>query len=184
MEQEKIMQAVRLLLEGIGEDPEREGLSGTPGRIVRMSAELFSGYGSDASEHLSTRFTAPGSGMVIERGIRFYSVCEHHLLPFFGQAAVAYLPGDEVVGLSKIARTVEVYARRLQLQERMTGQIADAFMRSLSPRGVLVVTEARHLCMEMRGVAKPDSTTLNFAARGEFESDAGLRAEAFRLLGI
>lgn len=185
MDEEKIREAARLFLEGIGEDPLREGLMDTPGRIVRMCHELFAGYGSDASEHLATRFEAPaGGGVVIERGIRFYSVCEHHLLPFFGQAAVAYLPESEVVGLSKIARTVEVYARRLQLQERMTAQIADALAGSLSARGVLVVTEAEHLCMSMRGVSKPGSTTLSFAARGEFEADGALRAEAFRLLGL
>ncbi len=184
MDEAKIREAARLFLEGIGEDPEREGLLETPERIARMCHELFAGYGEDARVHLATRFAAPGGGIVIERDIHFYSVCEHHLLPFFGRAAVAYLPKGEVVGLSKIARTVEVYARRLQLQERLTAQVADAVYNELAARGVLVLTEAEHLCMTMRGVAKPGSTTLSLAVRGEFERDAALRAEALRLLGL
>lgn len=184
MDEGKIKEAARLFLEGIGEDPAREGLLQTPERIARMCHELFAGYTTSAEEHLATRFAAPGGGIVVERDIRFYSVCEHHLLPFFGRAAIAYLPQGEVVGLSKLARTVEVFARRLQLQERLTAQVADAVAQSISPRGVLVVTEAEHLCMTMRGVAKPGSTTLSVAARGEFETDGALRADALRLLGL
>ena len=184
MDEGKIKEAARLFLEGIGEDPAREGLLQTPVRIARMCHELFAGYTASAEEHLATRFAAPGGGIVVERDIRFYSVCEHHLLPFFGRAAIAYLPQGEVVGLSKLARTVEVFARRLQLQERLTAQVADAVAQSISPRGVLVVTEAEHLCMTMRGVAKPGSTTLSVAARGEFETDGALRADALRLLGL
>lgn len=184
MDEGKIKEAARLFLEGIGEDPAREGLLQTPERIARMCHELFAGYTASAGEHLATRFAAPGGGLVVERDIRFYSVCEHHLLPFFGRAAIAYLPQGEVVGLSKLARTVEVFARRLQLQERLTAQVADAVAQSISPRGVLVVTEAEHLCMTMRGVAKPGSTTLSVAARGEFETDGALRADALRLLGL
>lgn len=184
MDEGKIKEAARLFLEGIGEDPAREGLLQTPERIARMCHELFAGYTASVEEHLATRFAAPGGGIVVERDIRFYSVCEHHLLPFFGRAAIAYLPQGEVVGLSKLARTVEVFARRLQLQERLTAQVADAVAQSISPRGVLVVTEAEHLCMTMRGVAKPGSTTLSVAARGEFETDGALRADALRLLGL
>ena len=184
MDEGKIKEAARLFLEGIGEDPAREGLLQTPERIARMCLELFAVYTDSAEEHLATRFAAPGGGFVVERDIRFYSVCEHHLLPFFGRAAIAYLPQGEVVGLSKLARTVEVFARRLQLQERLTAQVADAVAQSISPRGVLVVTEAEHLCMTMRGVAKPGSTTLSVAARGEFETDGALRADALRLLGL
>ena len=124
MDEGKIKEAARLFLEGIGEDPAREGLLQTPERIARMCHELFAGYTASAEEHLATRFAAPGGGIVVERDIRFYSVCEHHLLPFFGRAAIAYLPQGEVVGLSKLARTVEVFARRLQLQERLTAQVA------------------------------------------------------------
>ncbi len=150
MDAEKIKQGVRLLLEGMGEDPAREGLVETPDRIARMYEELCAGYGEDAGEHLGVRFRVEESGIVLEKDIRFYSMCEHHLMPFYGTAAVAYIPQGEVVGLSKIARTVEVYAKRLQLQERMTAQIADAFMEKLAPKGVMVFVEAEHMCMTMR----------------------------------
>lgn len=183
MDAEKIKEGVRLLLEGMGEDPQREGLIETPERIARMYAELASGYTQDASEHLAVRFKAEGSGMVLEKDIYFYSMCEHHLLPFYGRAAVAYVPEGEVVGLSKIARTVEVFARRLQLQERMTEQIAEAFMTGLRPKGVMVYVEAEHLCMTMRGIKKPGSKTVTTAARGVFETDAGLRERFWHMLG-
>ena len=147
MDAEKIKRGVRLLLEGIGEDPQREGLIETPDRIARMYSELAAGYSEDPAEHLGVRFHVEEGGIVLEKDIRFYSMCEHHLLPFYGTAAVAYIPNGEVVGLSKIARTVEVYAKRLQLQERMTAQIADAFMQNLAPKGVMVFVEAEHMCM-------------------------------------
>ena len=183
MDAEKIKEGVRLLLEGMGEDPQREGLIETPERIARMYAELASGYTQDASEHLAVRFKAEGSGMVLEKDIYFYSMCEHHLLPFYGTAAVAYIPNGEVVGLSKIARTVEVYARRLQLQERMTAQIADAFMRGLNAKGVMVFVEAEHMCMTMRGIKKPGSKTVTTASRGVFETDPALRETFWHMLG-
>lgn len=183
MDAEKIRRGVRLILEGMGEDPEREGLVETPDRIARMYGELAAGYNEDAAEHLAVRFEASGSGIVLEKDIHFYSMCEHHLLPFFGTAAVAYVPDGEVVGLSKIARTVEVYARRLQLQERMTEQIADAFMRGLAPKGVMVLVEAEHLCMTMRGVKKPGSKTVTTAARGVFADVPALQERFWHMLG-
>lgn len=183
MDAEKIKQGVRLLLEGMGEDPAREGLVETPDRIARMYEELCAGYGEDAGEHLGVRFRVEESGIVLEKDIRFYSMCEHHLLPFYGTAAVAYIPDGEVVGLSKIARTVEVYAKRLQLQERMTAQIADAFMEKLAPKGVMVFVEAEHMCMTMRGIKKPGSKTVTTAARGVFETDGTLREAFWHMLG-
>ena len=183
MDAEKIKQGVRLLLEGMGEDPAREGLVETPDRIARMYEELCAGYGEDAGEHLGVRFRVEESGIVLEKDIRFYSMCEHHLLPFYGTAAVAYIPQGEVVGLSKIARTVEVYAKRLQLQERMTAQIADAFMEKLAPKGVMVFVEAEHMCMTMRGVQKPGTKTVTLARRGVFETDPALEERFFRMLG-
>lgn len=183
MDAEKIKSGVRLLLEGMGEDPQREGLIETPDRIARMYAELAAGYAEDAAEHLAVRFHVEEGGIVLEKDIRFYSMCEHHLLPFYGTAAVAYIPDGEVVGLSKIARTVEVYARRLQLQERMTAQIADAFMENLNPKGVMVYVEAEHMCMTMRGIKKPGSKTATYAARGVFETDAALQESFWHMLG-
>lgn len=183
MDAEKIKQGVRLLLEGMGEDPAREGLVETPDRIARMYEELCAGYGEDAGEHLGVRFRVEESGIVLEKDIRFYSMCEHHLMPFYGTAAVAYIPQGEVVGLSKIARTVEVYAKRLQLQERMTAQIADAFMEKLAPKGVMVFVEAEHMCMTMRGIKKPGSKTVTTAARGVFKTDGALREAFWHMLG-
>lgn len=183
MDAEKIKQGVRLLLEGMGEDPAREGLVETPDRIARMYEELCAGYGEDAGEHLGVRFRVEESGIVLEKDIRFYSMCEHHLMPFYGTAAVAYIPQGEVVGLSKIARTVEVYAKRLQLQERMTAQIADAFMEKLAPKGVMVFVEAEHMCMTMRGIKKPGSQTITLAKRGVFETDPALEERFFRMIG-
>lgn len=183
MDHEKIEQAVRLFLEGIGEDPEREGLIDTPDRIARMCEELYGGMGQDASEHLSKTFSVDSSEMVIERDITFYSTCEHHILPFYGKAHIAYIPDGKVVGLSKLARTVEVFARRLQLQEQLTGQIADALMESIQPKGALVMIEAEHMCMTMRGIKKPGSRTVTLARRGVFESGPALEERFFRMLG-
>ncbi|MBQ3899945.1 MAG: GTP cyclohydrolase I FolE [Lachnospiraceae bacterium] len=182
MDQEKIKQAVSLLLEAIGEDKEREGLKDTPDRIARMYEEIFEGYDKDPKEILSKVFTADNSEMVIEKDITFYSMCEHHMMPFYGKAHIAYIPGEKVVGISKLARTVEVFARRLQIQERMTGQIADAIMESLGAKGAMVVLEAEHMCMTMRGVKKPGSKTVTVASRGAFSDSEELRNRFFSLM--
>lgn len=184
VDQEKIKEAVKLLLEGIGEDTGREGLLETPDRIARMYSEIFSGMDEDAGEHLSRVFTVETNEMVLERDIVFYSMCEHHMMPFYGKAHVAYIPDGRVVGLSKLARTVEVYARRLQIQERMTGQIADAVMQELKPQGAMVVLEAEHMCMTMRGVKKPGSRTVSIATRGIFEREADLQNRFLQMLRV
>ena len=183
VDHEKIKEAVRLLLEGIGEDVEREGLRDTPERIARMYDEIYGGMNEDAVEHLSKVFTVDHNEMVLEKDIVFYSTCEHHLLPFYGKAHVAYIPDGKVVGLSKLARTVEVYARRPQIQEQMTGQIADAVMQHLTPKGVMVVVEAEHMCMTMRGIRKPGSKTVSIATRGVFAEDQALQNRFFQMLG-
>ena len=171
IDHEKIKEAVRLLLQGIGEDADREGLKETPDRIARMCEEIYDGLGQTAEEHLKKVFPIDSDGMILEKDITFYSMCEHHLLPFYGKAHIAYIPNRNVVGLSKLARTVEVYAKKPQIQERMTAEIADAVMKYLSPKGVMVVTEAEHMCMTMRGIKKPGSKTLSIAVRGVFEED-------------
>ena len=182
--QEKVREAVKLLLEGIGEDAQREGLRETPERIARMYEELLGGMEENAATHLSKVFTVENNEMVLEKDITFYSTCEHHLMPFYGKAHVAYIPNGKVVGLSKLARTVEVYARRLQIQEQMTGQIADAVMEYLAPKGVMVVLEAEHMCMTMRGVKKPGSKTVSIATRGAFEGNAELQNRFFQMLHL
>lgn len=184
VDQNKIREAARLLLEGIGENPDREGLRETPDRIARMYEEIFAGMEADGREELSKVFSVDNSEMVLEKDITFYSMCEHHMLPFFGKAHVAYIPDGKVVGLSKLARTVEVYARRLQIQERMTGQIADAVMEFLAPQGVMVAVEAEHMCMTMRGVKKPGSRTVSVASRGVFEGNAELQDRFFKMLQL
>ena len=171
IDQEKIKQGVRLLLEGIGEDPSREGLADTPDRVARMYGEIFGGMEESAGEHLSKVFTAENAGIVLERDITFYSTCEHHLMPFYGKAHIAYLPQGKVAGLSKLARTVEVFARRLQIQEQMTGQIADAVMEHLRPEGV------------MGGIKKPGSSTVTVAVRGAFE-DSALQEQVYRMMRL
>lgn len=180
---EKIEQAVRLLLEGIGEDCDREGLRDTPDRVARMYEEIFAGMDQSSKEHLSRTFTAENNEMIVERDIAFYSTCEHHLMPFYGKVHIAYIPDDRVVGISKLARTVEVFARRLQIQEKMTAQIADAIMEDLQPKGVMVMVSAEHMCMTMRGVKKPGSQTVTIVARGEFEKSEKLQNMFFTLLG-
>lgn len=182
IDQKKIEEAIRLLLEGIGEDPKREGLIETPNRIARMYEEVCGGMEQDASEHLKKTFTVNSHEIVIEKDITFYSMCEHHMLPFYGKAHVAYIPNGKVVGLSKIARTVEVYARRLQLQEQMTAQIADALQECLQPQGVMVMLEAEHMCMTMRGIQKPGSQTVSIAKRGVFEKEEQLQQTFFAML--
>ena len=182
-DQEKSRQAVRLFLEGIGEDPEREGLKDTPDRIARMCSELYGGMDEDAGVHLARTFSADNSEMVLEKDITFYSMCEHHALPFYGKAHIAYIPDGKVVGLSKLARTVEVFARRLQIQEQLTGQIADALMEYMKPRGTIVMLEAEHMCMTMRGIKKPGSQTVTLAKRGVFKTDPALEERFFRMMG-
>ena len=183
IDQEKIKQAVRLLLEGIGEDPSREGLVETPERIARMYEEIYGGLTEDAGVHLAKTFTVEHSEMVLEKDITFYSTCEHHLLPFYGKAHIAYIPDGRVVGLSKLARTVEVYARRPQIQEQLTGQIADALEKYLEPKGVMVMIEAEHMCMTMRGIKKPGSKTVSVVTRGAFEENEKLQNMFFRMIG-
>lgn len=182
IDQKKIEQAVKLFLEGIGEDVEREGLKDTPDRIARMCSELYGGTDENAQTHLSKTFTVENSEMVVEKDITFYSTCEHHILPFFGKVHIAYIPDGRVAGLSKLARTVEVFARRLQLQEQLTGQIADALMEYMKPKGAIVMVEAEHMCMTMRGIKKPGSRTVTIARRGMFETDPALEERFFRML--
>lgn len=182
IDQEKIKQAVQLLLEGIGEDAGRKGLAETPERIARMYEEIYSGYEEDAQVHLRKTFQAENNEMVLEKDITFYSTCEHHLLPFYGKVHIAYIPDGKVVGLSKLARTVEVYAKRLQLQEQLAGQIADALMEHLQPKGVMVMIEAEHMCMTMRGVKKPGSRTVTVVKRGAFREQKELSDTFFQLL--
>lgn len=183
VDQEKVEAAIKLLLEGIGEDPTREGLLETPARVARMYGEIAGGMGQSAEEHLSKTFAVASNDLVIERDITFYSLCEHHLLPFYGKAAIGYIPNGRVAGLSKLARTVEVYARRLQLQEQLCAQVADALMDYLAPRGAIVLMEAEHMCMTMRGVQKPGTKTVTLARRGVFETDPALEERFFRMLG-
>ena len=183
VDQDKVREAVRLLLEGIGEDPTREGLVETPDRVARMYSELCDGMDRSASEHLSKTFTVLGDDLVIERDITFYSLCEHHMLPFYGKAAIGYIPNGRVAGLSKLARTVEGFARRLQLQEQLCAQVADALMDYLAPQGAIVLMEAEHMCMTMRGVQKPGTKTVTLARRGVFETDPALEERFFRMLG-
>jgi len=181
-DQDKVREGVKLILEGIGEDLTREGLLETPDRVARMYKEIFSGMEESAAEHLSKVFGVNNNEMVVEKDITFYSSCEHHLMPFYGKAHVAYIPNGKVVGLSKLARTVEVYAKRPQIQEQMTGQIADAIMEHLAPQGVMVMVEAEHMCMTMRGIKKPGSKTVTIACRGAFEESEELKNRFFQMV--
>jgi GTP cyclohydrolase I len=178
----RIERAVREIIEAIGEDPARAGLADTPARVARMYAELFAGLRIDPTQYLKVGFEAGHDEMVILRDIPFYSVCEHHFMPFHGVAAVGYIPDGRVVGVSKLARLVEGFAHRPQLQERLTGQIADALMETLQPDGVGVVIEAEHLCMTQRGVKKPGSRMVTSATRGLFRENQVTRAEFLSLV--
>lgn len=180
--QKKIQQAVRLLLEAIGEDPKREGLLETPERVARMYEEIFGGGEEEPQESLSKQFDEDHHEMVLVKDIPFFSMCEHHLMPFFGKAHVAYIPNGRVVGISKLARVVEAFARRPQVQERMTSQIADMVEKELKPQGVAVVCEAVHTCMTMRGVKKPGAAVVTSAMRGGFRSRMSTRAEVLALI--
>jgi GTP cyclohydrolase IA len=181
----RVERAVREILEAIGEDPDRDGLQKTPQRIAEMYEEVFGGLHDDPCRHLVTRFEAEHDEMVMVRDIPLYSLCEHHLIPFTGRAHVAYIPGEDgrITGLSKLARVVDGFSRRPQVQERLTTQIADAMMDALEPLGVFVVIEAEHLCMTMRGIRKPGSLTVTSAVRGIFKDNAATRAEAMSFVG-
>ena len=185
IDQERIAAAVREILFAIGEDPDRDGLLDTPNRVARMYAEVCAGLHQEPSEHLATMFEADHDEMVMVRDIPMYSLCEHHLIPFIGKAHVAYIlnRSGNVIGLSKVARLVDGYAKRPQVQERLTRQVADALEEHLQPRGVLVVMEAEHLCMSMRGVRKAGSSTVTSSVTGIFRANVATRAEAMRFLG-
>ena len=184
VDQARIEKAVREILIAIGEDPDRDGLLETPARVARMYSEICAGLHEDADQHLKVTFEANHDEMVMVRDIALYSLCEHHLIPFIGKAHVAYIPNDDgrITGLSKLARLVDSYAKRPQVQERLTTQVADELERTLQPKGVLVVVEAEHLCMSMRGVRKPGSTTVTSAVRGLFRSSTATRFEAMRFI--
>jgi GTP cyclohydrolase IA len=183
---ERIARAVREILEAVGEDPDRDGLVRTPERVAKMYGEVLAGLHEDPAEHLSVTFEAGHNEMVMVKDIPIYSLCEHHLVPFHGHAHIAYIPGADgrITGLSKLARVVDGFARRPQVQERLTTQVADALAEALDPRGVLVVIEAEHLCMGMRGVRKPGAITVTSAVRGIFKENASTRAEAMGLIGV
>ena len=184
MDLKKIEEGVRLILDGIGEDPDREGLQKTPARVARMYEECCAGLYEDPAVHFETTFDEHHEELVIVHDIPFYSLCEHHLAPFFGKAHVAYIPASDgrICGISKLARLVDVFARRPQVQERLTSQVADTLVKELHPQGVLVVMEAEHLCMSMRGVKKAGAKTTTSATRGVFRKNAATKAEALSLL--
>jgi GTP cyclohydrolase I len=180
----KVEQGVRLILEGVGEDPTREGLLDTPARVARMYEEIFSGLTSTPAPLFEKSFGENHSELVLVKDIPFYSVCEHHLVPFYGMAHVGYLPGDDgrICGIPKLARLVDLFAKRPQVQERLTSQVADTLVEFLDPHGVIVVIEAEHLCMSMRGIKKPGSKTTTSAVRGAFKNSAKTREEALSLI--
>jgi GTP cyclohydrolase I len=180
--QEKIAAGVRIILEAIGEDPEREGLRDTAKRVAKMYADMFQGLYENPRDHLNVLFDEQHDEMVVVKDVPFYSMCEHHLLPFHGKAHVAYIPRGKVVGLSKIVRVVEAFARRPQVQERLTSQIADLLMDALDAQGVGVVVEASHTCMTMRGVKKPGANVMTSAMRGEFKTNQATRSEFLSLV--
>ena len=184
MDTKKIEAAVAQIIEAVGEDGSREGLQETPQRIAKMYQEIFAGLGETAEEHLAKSFEIIDNNMVVEKDIFFHSMCEHHFLPFYGKVHIAYVPNGRVAGLSKLARTVEVYAKKPQIQERLTVEIAEALMDYLGAKGAFVVIEAEHMCMSMRGVRKPGTATLTTVARGVFETDKDLRDQAYRLMGL
>jgi GTP cyclohydrolase I len=186
IDQPRLAAAVRELLLAIGEDPDRDGLQRTPQRVAEMYSEIIGGLHDDPARHLEVMFEADHDEMIMVRDISFASICEHHLIPFIGRAHVAYIPGRDgrITGLSKLARLVDGYAKRPQVQERLTSQVADQLMDKLEPRGALVVVEAEHLCMSMRGVRKPGALTVTSAVRGIFRSDQATRNEAMGLIGF
>jgi len=182
MDHFSITEEIKRIIEIIGDNPKREGLLETPERVSKSYKELFSGYSGDPKNILSKVFTSDNDEMVILKDIEFFSTCEHHMLPFFGRIHIGYIPNGRVVGISKLARLVEVYARRLQIQEQMTDQIADAIMKHLNPKGTIVVAEATHLCMRARGIQKQNSTMITSAIRGIFKSQHDTRTEFLSLI--
>ena len=182
MNREKIIEGAKLILEGIGENLNREGLLETPARIARMYEEIFEGLGKNAKDILDKTFTVESNDLVLEKDITYFSMCEHHLVPFYGKAHIAYIPRGRVAGLSKLARTVELYAKKPQLQERLTTEVADAIMEYLDAEGVMVVIEGEHTCMTMRGVKKPGTKTLTTTYRGIFKEDSNLRREVMTMI--
>lgn len=182
IDKQKVEVAVRMLLEAMGEDPDREGLLGTPDRVARMYTELYKGYDQDPAQLLERTFDEDHQEMVVVKDIQFYSACEHHMVVFYGKVHIAYIPNGKVVGISKLARLVECFARRLQIQERLTSQIADAIEKHLGVYGVAVVVEASHMCMESRGVNKPGAKTQTAAMRGLFRDNSTTRAEFYSLI--
>ena len=184
MNREKILEGVKLILEGIGEDIAREGLIDTPDRVARMYEEIFSGLNKNASEELSKTFSVDSNDLVLEKDITYFSVCEHHLAPFYGKVHIAYIPNGKVAGLSKLARTVDVYSKKPQIQERLTTEIADAIIKYLDAKGVMVVVEGEHMCMTMRGVKKPGTKTVTSSYRGCFKNDESLKNEVYRMISL
>ncbi len=182
--EEKVRQAVALFLEGIGENPEREGLKETPGRVARACKEIFGGYEQNPSEILLKRFDSSASDLVIEKNIQFYSMCEHHLLPFYGKVAIGYVPDGKVLGLSKLVRLVNAFSRRAQIQENLTEQIADALTQNLGAKGVIVYVQAEHMCMSMRGVNRPGVVTSTLSHRGLLSQDKSLRDAFFERIKL
>lgn len=182
VDKEKIIKGVKLILEAVGEDVNREGLLETPDRIARMYEEVFSGLNKDAKEYLDKTFKVYRDDLVLEKDITFFSMCEHHLVPFYGKAHIAYMPNGRVAGLSKLARTVDVFAKKPQLQEKLTSEVADDIMKYLDAKGVMVVIEAEHMCMTMRGVKKPGTKTITTTYRGIFKENYELRKEVLSLI--
>jgi GTP cyclohydrolase I len=184
VDKKMIEEGIKLILKGIGEDINRERLKGTPGRVAEMYEEIFSGIGKDPASELEPMFDENHDEIILIKNIPFYSVCEHHLVPFIGKAHIAYVPNKtgKIIGLSKLTRVLDIVAKRLQVQERLTSIVADTIMRKLKPRGVLVIVEAEHLCMSMRGVKKPDTLTVTSAVRGLFKENPASRAEVMALI--
>ncbi len=184
VDEKKIKDAVKMIIEAIGEDPKREGLIETPDRIARMYSEIFDGLNQTPETHLRKTFTVKNDDIILEKDIQFYSMCEHHFVPFYGKAHVAYISNGKVAGLSKLARTVEVFAKRPQLQERLTAQIADAIMEHLDAKGAMVVIQAEHMCMTMRGIKKSGSKTVTVVTRGKFKNEYSLKDEVYKMINL
>lgn len=184
MNKEKIIEGVKLILEGIGEDLDREGLIETPERVAKMYEEIFAGINMSADEILNKTFKVESDDLVVEKDITYFSMCEHHLAPFYGKAHIAYIPNGRVAGLSKLARTVDLYAKKPQIQERLTGEIADSIMINLNAKGVMVVIEGEHMCMTMRGIKKPGTKTITSTSRGCFKTNNELKNEVYRMISL
>jgi GTP cyclohydrolase I len=184
LDREKILEGVKLILQGIGEDITREGLLETPDRVARMYEEIFEGINKDAGEFLSKTFTVESNDLVLEKDITYFSMCEHHLAPFYGKVHIAYIPNGKVAGLSKLARAVDVFSRKPQIQERLTSEIANDIMKYLDAKGVMVIVEGEHMCMTMRGVKKPGTKTVTSSYRGCFKTNEALKAEVYRMISL